>query len=101
MTEYEEYEDENEEETMTVYCSICNQEIGDIVELEDLDTLPDLALWSGSEIGDPVGGTYICMGCVDYAYELRYGEPLKKRVKRWLRHRGWTIRRIRRILRWR
>ncbi len=52
------------------YCIICEKMIGTYTELEDIDYIPDLALWAGSHTGDPEGNTYICIGCVAYGYEM-------------------------------
>lgn len=48
----------------------------------------NIALWHGD-------GQFVCMSCVIHAYETRFGEPIKKRIRHWWRdtkYRLWRLR---------
>jgi len=60
-----------EEKDMTdVYCDICEEQVGEIEELNDLDDLPTVALWTSGHSGRIEGSVIICNDCCVYGYNL-------------------------------
>jgi len=54
---------------IAISCAICEQYIGDIKCIEDIDKLEDVCLWNAGE-GDLDSTIVVCKNCVRHGYKL-------------------------------